>query len=62
MPDVPASLAEFVHVGLPPAPHMLRAPSGASHFCLLPASAGLPKASVLGPNCPEAAKQLGCGR
>lgn len=29
---------------------------------LLPVSAGLPKASVLGPNCPEAAKQLGCGR
>lgn len=62
VPDVPASLAVLIHVRLPAAPHILRAPSGASHFHLLPASAGLPKAPVLSPNCPEAAKQRGHGR
>lgn len=65
VPDVPALLAALVHVELPPAPHMLRAPfwglsfSPASCF-LLPL--GFQRASVLGPNCPEAAKQLGHGR
>lgn len=61
VPDVPAS-AVLIRVRLPAAPHLLRAPSGACRFHLLPASTGLPKASVLSPNCPEAAKQLGRDR
>lgn len=54
--DVPASMAALVHVELPPALQYSGPLSGASPLPPLPASTGLPKVSVLSPNCPEAAK------
>lgn len=65
VPDVPALLAALAHAELPPASHMLGAPFGGLSFSpascfLLPL--GFQRASVPGPNCPEAAKQLGHGR
>lgn len=57
VPDVPASLAVLIHLRLPAAPHILRAPSEASRFHLLPASRFRWASKGL---CPQSKLPRGC--